>query len=286
MPSMIPQLETQNCERLCYMNKLLALLLLFSPLNAFAGVDTNGTTQYLKASSVNFGLNTGTELTVAGWFDLDYTNDFDYLLATKMRVVATADPTFHLEVQDGDLCAGTNAKLCVAVELENGTTVPYFISSFNSISASGKHFVAFTWKRSAGTDADFSFYVDGTAQTPTHTGTYNGSFALSENSNEFYISSRNNNGTNQYYTDGRTYELYMWNKQLTTAELDIIYKSKMHRVALQVEPASLIGSWELNQCADGATCTSSSMFSSLRAGSNLSPTGSPTGAADKFLSYP
>lgn len=123
-------------------------------------------------------------------------------------------------------------------------------------------------------DVTIQPYVNGVAEGGSaHTaGVFNGSA-------QFQVGQRSGVDNN---FDGIIREICQYNTALTAAEIAAYHDPKMKRSCIQIRPTNLIMNCAMDDCADGVACTTLK----CTPGSNLTASGSPTGAAENVLSYP
>ena len=142
--------------------------------------------------------------------------------------------------------------------------------------------VLMTWD--AGTAATgIKFYVNGAETTYGTTTDGSGSLrsdaSLTLNIGAFGDTSSTFNGV--------ITEVAVFNRVLSANEITDLAKSKVKMLPLQFNSStSLKGYWPIDECGDGVTCSTASMFKDYSGNANHgSPAGSPTGLAEAVLSY-
>lgn len=104
-----------------------------------------------------------------------------------------------------------------------------------------------------------------------------------DNAASLFIGSQN--GGSETF-QGQISEVAIWNTSLNTVELDLLSRSRLRGIPLQIRPANLISYWPLDEAAEGAVAATSEMFRDRSANSNNgTPTGNPVGRAESNLSY-
>lgn len=134
------------------------------------------------------------------------------------------------------------------------------------------------------TTAGTRFFVNDTETTYGGLNTNSSGTRTSDDAGNLYIGS--DSGLTRTF-DGIILEAAVWSSQLTRSEISLISNSKTRRTALQVSPSTLVGYWTLDQCGDFATCSGTNLFQDGSGNSNhCTPTNSPSGRAERVLSYP
>lgn len=124
-----------------------------------------------------------------------------------------------------------------------------------------------------GTSAGGDF-PDSTSTAPTNTGTTNDVLDIGANDEGEPVFS------------GRISDLTVWDVQLTDAECQLIYNSRLKGISRQVQSSNILAYWSLDDLSDGASCTSTTIRDTSGNGRDMTSNSGCTGAAEDNLSYP
>lgn len=248
---------------------LLTFIVLFLPISVSASVIFNGTDQYLKATSVDFGLNGGTEFSACIWEQVNGPTG-SQILVSKISDSTNQWATFRLQPNS----SGGNVSFSVQNQAKN--EFPNWASSGGKITDGWHHFCG-TFKVNAGDSTDGKIYIDGVSRAVTFTANgYAADFTLEENSNDFTIGARTFSPVDNYYK-GTAGDVAVWNKQLTAGEVTTQYNNgrprPCERISSSVQASNLKAYFPLDDIASGIVSTTPTNLGSVTV--NLSAVGSP-----------
>lgn len=213
---------------------------------------------------------------------------------SAITMYARIKPTSSGENNDGRIWARLSTTGFI-MGLNNAST-PYFLlystwsgtDTFRESNLSGITFGAWAsivsqWDGSA-TATNIKHFKDG-AET-TYTTTQSGTGSADSNSGQNTLIGNDVGLANTF--DGPIGEVAEWSSTSLTAQDHLnLEKSGVKRMALQIQPSSLKVYLPMDECGDGATCSTASMFRDMSGnGFHGSPAGSPVGAAESTMSYP
>lgn len=106
----------------------------------------------------------------------------------------------------------------------------------------------------------------------------------------FLIGGHEPDDANMYWNGGIN-EVAVWSTQLSTGEISQLYKGKVKRMPLQIQPSSLVGYWPLDDYADGtALNTDADGYKDLSGNGNhgqgVDADNDSLNVAETVLSYP
>lgn len=90
--------------------------------------------------------------------------------------------------------------------------------------------------------------------------------------------------SNISHWDGIIEDFYVWDTALTANDIDLLYRSRLKRIGLQIKPSNLKLYCALDSCQKGTDNCSSAFNCSP--GSTMSPQNTPSGSPGQILSYP
>lgn len=250
---------------------IILLVLIFSPLVCWAGVDLDGTNGYIdiNGAAASFELSS---LTVSLWVNLDADNiRYDAISKHGGTSVAgtrsgwsffrdNVDETFYWS------CA------------ENSNW--HSLQSATAVTAAGGeyHLVGVF------ADADYQrFYINGVEDAADEAVTHSIAYTVSLDP---IIGA--NSDTAYYFFNGTINEVAIWNTPLTASEVSLLYNSKIKGMPYQIQPTNLVGYWPLDDFPNGTNINTQTFKD--RAGTN-DGTGSDAGGesvtvGESVLSYP
>lgn len=265
------------------MRKWLALLFLLCAVNAHAGIDFDNTDDYVDCGAATWLASNLTELSISVWVYHDTITTDDYVIAQQGN---TAGGVLLLR-DDVDSVSGRLDGYTFFVQGDLGG--PEQVRGNSAENSS----VANTWTHLCGTvlvgdSAGLDLLINGV--------TGGGGFPLSTTSmNELGASGNNltigaNNGAAPFM-DGKISDLTIWSKQLTDAECKSIYDSKVKGFSLQIQPASILAYYPMDDQPDGTSFDGDTVYD--RSGNARNCTGNDganntglTAKAEEILSYP
>jgi len=244
------------------------LIYLFS-FNAYCGVDFDGTDGYIKADDQLF---TDYPFTYACWAKTANATIKQFLFT--IADTASGVVVWRLG-SDESAAAGEGVGIISA----RNTTDQVLKGTVLISDGAWHHFVAVF--RSA---TDRELYIDGITD-----GTDADSVSYSTNVNAWDIG-RTGDLTPGNHWDGQITEVAVWSASLTTTEITLLAKSKVKGMPYQIQPASLVGYWPLNDLVDGTSINAQTFINRKNPGT-YDGTGSDAGGesigkAEEVLSYP
>lgn len=247
-------------------------LTLYNASFARAGVLFDGTNDCLfSAGTVDFSADV---ITVSFWSYWDsFANDDDLLLELSANSNLN-NPTIQINPNTTGFSSGTWNTLIHG-------SVGYRIESITRPSGAVWHHYAIVYNNTTA-NGDIKIYLNGTEQSTTvelNTKTDTGNFKT----DTLYLMSR---ACASLFADGRLSDLSIHKVELTATEIALMAGSKVKGIAYQIQPSNLLLYLPLDECSDGAACTTASGFRDRKGANNFSPTNSPTGSAEAVLTYP
>ena len=250
---------------------LISLLYITSP--ALGGVDLNGDADYIDVGTSNFP--TKAPLTVACWINVD-DNDWDYKFFSRWNDSPYAY-TFLLlwDVSDGDIDFYCK---------RNGTDDMYKANCNSSdISLNTWIFVCGVMDNST----NITLYINDKSFTGGDNGWNNTNIpTVPATIGAGQVGSSRND-----ILDGKISEVAIWDTNLSTEEVSLLYNSKVKGIQRQIKPNNLVGYWPLDDFPDGTSLDTSSGGYKDRSGNGNDGTGvdadgDSTNIAEEVLSYP
>ncbi len=242
-------------------NILLTVIFLLTPHFCLAGVDFDGTDDYilvLHSSSLNLLNN----FTISAWINTNALNDIVH------RII-------HKNAAYNFLIDSSNSRLRV---YHYGMSVAIYSNS-NVLNENTWHHVVYVQSSSAGV----TLYVDG-----QNAGGDAGKGAnVPQNGLPVYIGI--DEDLSSYPFDGTINEVAIWDTVLSATDIEILYKSKIKGMPLQIKPDNLVAYWPLDDICDGCDLAGATFLD--RKGTN-NGTGYDANASggqgkgEEILSYP
>lgn len=263
------------------MKRFLFLFLIFNILfinNCLAGIDLNGDADYVSLGDT--ADYSPTDLTIACWVNGDTftsTNGTRYWIATK----GTSGGGNY---EWGLFIRGNGVIAALRMTIWNTADGGYLSAdSTTTVSNNAWHHLCGTYDNGTTT---VTAYLDGTAEgtVNTPTGTKTGDRAVN-----LLIGDRADGGTNNL--NAQVAECALWKTDLSATEVAILASSRLKRLPLQIQPASLVGYWALDDYAAGQSTVSGLTFVNMSSGNGNDGTGvdadndSDT-VSETLLSYP
>lgn len=236
---------------------IILLVLLFIP--SVCGAEVNFNQDADRIDIADFDIRNG--FTCAGWINCDTVTDDNALAGNTLEFQiwmdnATTDH-FVVAVYNGGW------------KVRYGTTVP----------------AAGTWYHLALVDNDTvtKLYVNGVQEGADITDTIN-----NDDYRNVVIGCSDTGGSKPH--DGPLTEVAMWSTALTTAEVSLLYTSRLKGMPLQIQSGSLLGYWPLNDLEHGHAGINGDTFRDRSGngndGTGVDADGDSFGRGEHVLSYP
>ena len=204
------------------------------PINAFASISFNGTSQYLGTSGFDTTVSGSKTLTMSAWVDIPAGAPSSTYVKIFGKTAGSANQTFNFGVQDCSYYGGTTGNLCMSMGLDNSVQNTYVVVglSNSAVPLVGKNLLSIVWNNTTGTAAgDFKFYINGTAQSTsnnvlwTNVGSgYSSSTTLRDTSSgQFTLGSACGGSCPSGLFNGNISEIAVWTTALSSSNITTLY---------------------------------------------------------------
>lgn len=209
--------------------------------SSFAGVDFDGTDDYIDlAGDAN---QRTTNFTVALWYRPDAVS------ADKKSLYTNGVASGGVGLNADQACSGSASAGEVCGWLYNGSAWKNTGQATDVLTAGTWIHLAITWTN----NGTFLLYVNGAQANSTALATSTVSYGTS-------VASIGRDATDGNYTNGVIDDVYFWSVQLTAAEIALLYNSRVKGFGRQLQPASLVDYWGLDDQPDGTSFDGDTAF--------------------------
>lgn len=245
------------------------LILLSILLNCYvchAGIDFDGVDDYIDTSYTD-AYTTSDNFTISFWL-----NTTQSLGSSRVDILGIVqeegayDPQLIITNRSND-----NGKITIRIYDINGAGTG-FVAGTTTINDGSWHYIVLL--RNV-TDDKYRLYIDGGSDELNLTDPLTGTIDFSNTA--IYLGALNNRGTAAVFSDVTLNEVAIWNIALSATDIEILYKSKIKGMPLQIKPDNLVGYWPLGDICDGCDLAGATFVD--RSGNGNTGTGSDANAS-------
>jgi len=253
---------------------ILLISLFFIPQLCFAGIDFDGSDDYVCKENPT-ALLSNDPMTVTAWIYPDSATGIHRICG---HIETTGvDTGWSFGTNDDELRFTTHS-----VKDYNTTTFTVVSEEWQFIAASMQ------------ADHDVIFYHYCGSSLTIQEITYTADMNAPDSTADLSIGSINSGdtcaGSKIQYFNGQITEVAIWNTALSATDIEILYKSKIKGMPLQIKPANLVAYWPMNSGRDGTSADGDTIYD--RSGNGNNGTGDDgageglTWKGEEVLSYP
>lgn len=224
------------------------LIFLFTHSYCFAGLDLDGTDDNIHHNTFST-IDNATSLSCSAWINSDTANTDDGIMAQ----VLTSSDGFSFFRDDVGSVSGRTDIINIFVAEGSGTDNARIESATNSATAGVWRNVVFTLI--VADSSGLRLYINGVedANSPVSTSAVAN---INSGGNRFRIGIHSDASSIPF--DGKIADVACWTAVLTANEVAMLASSRVKRIPLQIQPASLFFYLPTDNIAEGTNCTDAS----------------------------